>query len=504
MKIRRLLIANRGEIAVRIIRACQELGITACAVYADADATALHVRLADEAYHLGPTAPAESYLSIPRLLAVAKEANVDAIHPGYGFLAENADFAAAVAKARWRWVGPPAAIIRRLGSKTAARKLAQAVKIPMVPGATTPVRSIPTAGKLAETIGYPVLLKAVAGGGGKGMRIVRTAPELSRAFDLAQGEARNAFGNGDLYLEKYIDAPHHIEVQILADHHGHIIHLGERECSVQRRHQKLIEETPSPFLTENTRRAICRAALRLMKAARYRNAGTVEFLVDHQQRFYFLEVNTRIQVEHPITELVTGIDLICEQLRISAGEPLRWSQRGIHNSGHAIECRICAEDPAQNFIPTPGFVTDFMAPHGHGIRIDCGIVAGSTIPMEYDPLVGKLCTWGATREVARAKMVRALQELRISGTITNVHFHLNALQHPLFLKGNYSTQFVERERASLLTAPIPNASHAVIVAAIAKALHQTDPTHAASAAPHPSAWKISARQQGVQHGMEFF
>lgn len=493
--IRRLLIANRGEIAVRIIRTCREMGITPLAVYSDIDHAAVHVRMADEAYAIGATPPSASYLNSATLLDVARRAKVDAIHPGYGFLAEHAGFAASVQKAGFVWIGPPATVIARLGSKTAARQLAKQVRVPITDGTTAPIRSAAELTRVAKRIGFPLLLKAVAGGGGKGMRIVQKMADLHSAHELARGEALNAFGNGDIYVEQYINDPHHIEVQILADHHGHVIHLGERECSLQRRHQKILEETPSPFITAKTRKAICAAAVSIAKAAGYRNAGTVEFLVDDRQRFYFLEVNTRIQVEHPITELVTGLDLVREQIRIAAGEPLSITQAKVRATGHAIECRICAEDPFHNFMPSPGTVTDLVEPQGGGIRVDGGIAAGSLVPMDYDPLLGKLCAWGRTRSDAIERMQRALREYRISGVTTNLFLHAQILRHPDFQRGVYTTHFLDQQRAALLAISAEQTTHALIAAAIAKTL-QTAPT--ATAPTTRSAWILAARQQAVR------
>lgn len=496
--IARVLIANRGEIAVRIIRACHELGLTAVAVYSDADAQALHVQLADEAYPLGASAPHESYLCQRKLLDVAQRARVDAIHPGYGFFSENADFAAAVVAAGIAWVGPAPDVIRALGSKTAARRLAEQAQVPIVPGTTTPLRDAAAAETTAAQIGYPVLLKAAAGGGGKGMRVVAQASDCARAFALAQGEAVSAFGNGDLYVEKLIVAPHHVEVQILADQQAHVVHLGERECSIQRRHQKIIEETPSPFITPETRTAMTAAAVRLAQTAGYTSAGTVEFLVDAEQRFYFLEVNTRLQVEHPITELVTGLDLVQLQLRIAAGEPLPFAQADVQPRGHALECRICAEDPAHNFAPVPGTIAALREPAGPGVRWESGIYAGFTVPMEYDPLLGKLCTWAATRHEAIARMARALRELQLHGTTTNIPFLAALLQHPDFQAGCTTTDFLERHRATLWPAePVPTPEHIWLVAAAAGALsNNASPQVAAEA----SRWQTAARQEGVRRG----
>jgi acetyl-CoA carboxylase, biotin carboxylase subunit len=500
-RISRVLIANRGEIAVRVIRTCREMGITSVAVFSEADRGALHVRLADEAYALGPTAPAQSYLSIPKLIDIARRAQVDAVHPGYGFLAENPDFARAVQAAKCRWIGPSAAVITALGSKVAARRLAQQARVPTIPGTMKPVQTLRAATTAAKKIGFPLLIKAVAGGGGKGMRVVHTPDEFARAFELAQGEAQSAFGNGDCYLEKRIEEPHHIEVQILADRSGNTIHLGERECSIQRRHQKLVEETPSPFISDKTRKALCSAAIRLMKAAKYCNAGTVEFLVDGQGKYYFLEVNTRIQVEHPITELVTGIDIVRAQITIAEGKQLPWKQSAIATHGHAIECRICAEDPQQQFMPSPGIVARLIEPQGNGVRLDCGIADTGVVPMEYDPLIGKLCAWGPTRAEAITRMQRALRECHVSGVTTTLFFHGQVMAHSAFRAGNYATDFIERLGAETMTPDEMRADHALIAAAVTRALMEQRPTGRAK--PTRSSWKTSGRHQGVRSEMEY-
>ncbi len=481
------------------------MGITPVAIYSDLDSTALHVRMADEAYALPPSvilsAAKDPYLSIDAIVRIARKAKVDAIHPGYGFLAENEEFAAAVIKAGLCWIGPPPKVIATLGSKTAARKLAKKARVPLIDGTINPLRSIKELRQVAARIGFPVLLKAVAGGGGKGMRIVHAAEQLESAFELARGEAQNAFGNGDIYIEQYIANPHHVEVQILADHHGRIIHLGERECSIQRRHQKVVEEAPSPFITSITRKAMCTAAVRIAKTAGYRNAGTVEFLVDAQQRFYFLEVNTRIQVEHPITEMITGIDIVREQIQIAAGLPMSLRQAHVECRGHAIECRICAEDPLQNFMPSPGTMTSLREPHGYGVRLDSGVASGSNIPMNYDPLLAKLCVWGRTRAEAIARMERAIQECQLTGITTNLFLHRQIMQHPDFRRGRYTTHFLEDARRQLLERPATAPAHALVVAAIAKLLQ---PVSLVTPSTATSRWKTSARHEGMRSGLDSF
>jgi acetyl-CoA carboxylase biotin carboxylase subunit len=417
---KKILIANRGEIAVRIVRACQELGVRAVAVYSDVDRAALHVRLADEAYPIGPAPSTESYLVIEKILGVARYAHCDAIHPGYGFLAENPALARACDAAGITFIGPSAEAMDELGSKTAARRIAREAGAPTVPGTLDPIKDIGELTDIARKIGFPVILKAVAGGGGKGMRSVEHESDLASAWRDAASEARNAFGDGRVYLEKYLERPRHIEIQILADQHGHIVYLGERECSVQRRHQKVIEEAPSPIMTPDLRQAMGQAAVKLARAGNYTNAGTVEFLVDAQRNFYFLEMNTRLQVEHPVTEMVTSLDLVKLQLHIAAGEPLPFTQQDIALRGHAIECRIYAEDPDNNFFPSPGKILERRVPTGPGIRLDDGIYGGWTVPNEYDPMLGKLIAWGQDRPEAIARMKRALGEYYASGIKTNV------------------------------------------------------------------------------------
>lgn len=497
---KKILIANRGEIALRIIRACKELGILAASVYSDADRSALHVRRADEAYHIGESKPSASYLNIEKLIKVTKDAHADAIHPGYGFLAENPEFASSVEKAGLKFIGPSADIIKKMGSKTEARKIAEIAGAPLVPG-SLPLKNIKDAAAQAKKIGYPVLLKAIAGGGGKGMRVAKSPAELEKSYPLAEAEALSYFGNGSLYLEKLIESPHHIEIQILGDNFGNIIHLFERECSIQRRHQKIIEETPSPFISQKTREKICESAVKIAKAAGYTSAGTVEFLADDKENFYFLEMNTRIQVEHPITELTTGVDLVKEQIKIAAGEKLAYGQKDILPRGHAIECRIYAEDPFHNFMPSPGLVREQLYPHGPGVRVDTGIYAGFTVPIDYDPVLGKLACWGVSREEAIVRTIRALREYRISGIKTNLFFHQKVLSHEDFIKGKYDTHFVEEHLKELLTVPKEEKLHAVIALAAAKFLDDEMP-NIITVSEERSQWRQKAREEGLRKWKE--
>ena len=440
---KKILIANRGEIAVRILRACRELGVGAVAVYSDADRTSLHVRLADEAYPIGPSPSRESYLVTEKIISVARSAGCDAIHPGYGFLAENPAFARACADAGITFVGPSPEAMEKLGSKTAARHLAREAGVPTVPGTLDPIEKMDDARSAAREIGYPVVLKAIAGGGGKGMRRIERETEFASAWRDASSEAQNAFGDGRLYLEKYLLRPRHIEIQILGDLHGHLVHLGERECSVQRRYQKVIEEAPSPEMTPELRRAMGDAAVKLAQAGGYSNAGTIEFLVDADHRFYFLEMNTRLQVEHPVTELVTSLDIVKLQIRIACGEPLPFAQKDVTLRGHAIECRIYAEDPDNKFFPSPGKILDWRPPAGPGIRLDDGVYGGWTVPNEYDPMLGKLIAWGANRSEAIARLQRALSEFYASGIKTNAGLFRRILATRDFQTGYIYTSWLD-------------------------------------------------------------
>jgi acetyl-CoA carboxylase biotin carboxylase subunit len=442
---RKILIANRGEIAVRLVRAFRDFGIISVAVYSDADRSSLAVSLADEAAHLGASPSSESYLSMPKIIEAAQRHGADAIHPGYGFLSENAAFAEACADAGITFIGPPAEAIRKMGSKTAARSIAIAAGAPVVPGTETAVTDSDTARVTARSLGYPVLIKAAAGGGGKGMRRVDREEDLASALRDASSEATRAFSNGEVYLEKLVVEPRHIEIQVLGDHNGHMIHLGERECSVQRRHQKVIEECPSPVMADyfELRARMGEAAVRVAQAAGYANAGTVEFLVDRDRNFYFLEMNTRLQVEHPVTELVTGLDLVEWQLRIAAGERLTLEQADIAWRGSAIECRIYAEDPEHQFMPSPGRIHRLREPAGPGIRLDSGIYEGWNVPLEYDPLLAKLAAWASTREGAIARLDRALNEYDLTGVHTNIAFFREVLHDVEFRQGRLSTAFLD-------------------------------------------------------------
>jgi len=440
----RILIANRGEIAVRIIRACHELGIEAVVVCSQADKDAAYIQLADDAVCVGPPTPAESYLNIPRIISAAEITDVEAIHPGYGFLAENAHFAEICAECGIAFIGPRPEAMRLLGDKVQARTLAQKARVPVVPGSDGPLQDVQQALKLANQIGYPVMLKAAAGGGGRGMRIAHSDITLQSAFAAAKTEAEAAFKNGTLYLEKLIERPRHVEVQLLADNHGHAVHLFERDCTVQRRHQKLIEETPCPVLDEQARENLCKAALRLIQEAAYNNAATCEFLLDRDNNFYFIEVNTRIQVEHTITEMITGQDLVQWQIRLAAGEPLPLRQKDIRMDGVAIECRINAEDPARDYAPCPGKLTRFMPPGGLGVRVDTHLTAGETISPYYDSLIAKLIVHRPSREAAIRTMQRALREFRIEPVATTIPAHLEILSHNQFVSGNIDTDFIAR------------------------------------------------------------
>jgi acetyl-CoA carboxylase, biotin carboxylase subunit len=503
----KILIANRGEIAVRIARACCEMGIVSVAVYSEADRAALHVRLADEAYPIGPAPSRESYLCIDKLMDAGRRAGCDALHPGYGFLAENPDLARACTAHHITFIGPSPRAMERLGSKTAARRLAARVGVPMVPGVQNPMETLEEAERHARKIGYPVLLKAVAGGGGKGMRLVMSGSEMPAAWRDARSEALNAFGDARVYLERYLDRPRHIEIQIFGDTHGHIVHLGERECSVQRRHQKVIEESPSPIMTPGLRRSMGKAAVSLARAAGYTNAGTVEFLVDEARKFYFLEVNTRLQVEHPVTEMVTGLDLVKLQIRVAAGEALPFAQRDVVLAGHAIECRLYAEDPDNNFFPSPGTIRSRRTPSGPGVRLDDGVYEGFTVPTDYDPLLGKLVAWGSDRAEAIARLRRALAEYAVTGIKTNASLFRAILRDPEFVRGEIFTRWLDerlprlRENRGEASGIDSGAEDAAIIAAL---LHHRDsnrvtPANGSSAEP-PSNWRRESRLEQVERG----
>lgn len=441
---KKILIANRGEIAVRVIRACRELGIATVAVYSEADRDSLHVKMADEAYCIGPAPSSKSYLNKANIIAAAEVSGADAIHPGYGFLAENANFAQICRDCGITFIGPPPEAIEKMGDKAVARETMIKAGVPVVPGTEGAVEDIDEARRIAEEIGYPVMIKAAAGGGGKGMRIAHNSHDLEKALQTARAEAEAAFGNPAVYLEKYVEEPRHIEFQILADHYGNVIYLGERDCSLQRRNQKLVEEAPSTALTPELRRKMGEMAVRAAQAVGYTNAGTVEFLLDKHNNFYFIEMNTRIQVEHPVTEMVTGIDLVKEQIRIAAGEPLAWRQEDITINGWSIECRINAEDPARNFMPCPGKIEIYHPPGGPGVRVDSAAYQGYVIPPYYDSMVGKLIVWGRNRDEAIARMERALREFVIEGVKTTIPFHLRIMENAFFRRGEVYTNFIQR------------------------------------------------------------
>ena len=443
--IQKILIANRGEIALRIVRACSELGIKSLAVYSEADVQSLHVQLADEAICIGGPKSSDSYLKADRIIAAAEIADVDAIHPGFGFLSENAEFAEQCESCNIKFIGPPSAAIRNMGDKAVAKATVKKAGVPVVPGSDGPVTNEADALKLAREIGYPVIIKAVAGGGGRGMRVAHNDISFGKELHVASNEAEKAFGNGEVYIEKFIESPRHIEFQVLADSHGNVVHLGERDCSVQRRHQKLIEESPSPFLISNPglRKAMGKAAVKATEAADYVNAGTVEFLVDAQGNYYFIEMNTRIQVEHPVTEEVTGIDLIKQQIHIANGEKLPFSQKDITFDRHAIECRINAEDPTRNFMPSPGTIGLYYSPGGHGVRVDSHAYSGYQIPPYYDSMIGKLICYGKTREIAVDRMYRALNEYLIRGIKTTIPLHKAIMLDPVFREGKATTAYME-------------------------------------------------------------
>jgi acetyl-CoA carboxylase, biotin carboxylase subunit len=492
---KKILIANRGEIAVRVIRACGELGITSVAVYSEIDRAAVHVLKADQAYPVGPAPAAESYLDIERILAAAREAGADAIHPGYGFLSENAEFARACVKAGVKFIGPPADAIEAMGSKTRARQQMEKAGVPFVPGTSRGVDSMEEAKQIASQIGYPVMLKAAAGGGGKGMRRVESERDMASALASAQSEAERAFGSGEVYLEKAIITPQHIEIQVLADEHGNCIHLGERECSIQRRHQKVLEESPSPAVDDAMRERMGEVAVKAAKSVGYTNAGTIEFLADAAGNFFFLEMNTRLQVEHPVTELVYGVDLVHLQIRIAAGEKLPFSQREIQRRGHAIECRIYAED--ENYFPSPGKITALTEPAGPGIRLDSGVYEGWDVPVTYDPLLAKLVGYGATRNQAIAFLRRAVSEYHIGGIQTNLRLFQRILSDPAFASGATDTGYLDR----LPAAESRLSDNQQEIAAIAAAVFASAPAANGNGAPRAngaSTWKKLARTESLR------
>ncbi|HUS12440.1 MAG TPA: acetyl-CoA carboxylase biotin carboxylase subunit [Pyrinomonadaceae bacterium] len=502
---RKILIANRGEIAVRIIRACRDLGISPVAVYSEADARSVHVALCDEAICIGPPPSIESYLQISAIIEAAKATNSEAVHPGYGFLAENADFAKAVTEAGLTFIGPNPEAMRIMGSKTSARRAAVEAGVPIVPGTVAPLDSFADASSAAEEFGYPVMLKASAGGGGKGMRLVASSEELRSAFDSAKSEADSAFGDSAIYLEKAIARPRHIEIQVFADSHGNVVHLGERECSIQRRHQKVIEECPSPINDAQLREAMGAAAVMLTRAVNYLGAGTVEFLVaDETRQFYFLEMNTRLQVEHPVTELVTGIDLVREQITVATGLPLSFSQADVKWQGHAIECRVYAEDPQNNFFPSPGTISYLQAPSGPGIRDDSGVELNSEVSIYYDPLISKLAAWGRTRDESIDRLRRALDEYEVGGIKTTLPFFREIVRDEEFKLGKLDTGFIarfnKRREIAVKSEPSQQNQEQRDMAVIAAALHYAALRNEASARPQSAndrdrenRWKMSGR-----------
>jgi acetyl-CoA carboxylase biotin carboxylase subunit len=498
---RKVLIANRGEIAIRIIRSCRELGIRTVAIYSEADVESLHVRMADEAVLVGPAASAQSYLKIDAIVAAARETNAEAVHPGYGFLAESAEFARAVTTAGLTFIGPTPDAMEIMGSKTSARRAAVEAGVPIVPGTVEPLQSFEDASATAEKFGYPVMLKAAAGGGGKGMRLVNDNNDLRSAFETAQTEAAAAFGDSSLYLEKAIERPRHIEIQIFGDTHGNVVHLGERECSIQRRHQKVIEECPSPINDPDLRRRMGEAAVKIGRAVDYTGAGTVEFLLaDATHDFYFLEMNTRLQVEHPVTELVTRHDLVREQFRVATGEPLSFTQETIDWQGHAIECRIYAEDPANNFFPSPGTIEHLQEPAGPGIRIDSGVTRLSEVSIHYDPMVAKLAVWGRTREEAIERLRRALDEYEVVGITTTLPFFREVVRDEEFVSGHLDTGFIsrlnERRAAAKETSSQVESDLAAIAAALSYALRQE--RSSMQTGTTKSRWRMSVRNAGLR------
>jgi acetyl-CoA carboxylase biotin carboxylase subunit len=495
---RKVLIANRGEIAVRIIYACRELGIATVAVYSEADASAHHVRLADEAYAIGPAAAAASYLDGAKLVQTALDAGCDCVHPGYGFLSESPEFAQQVLDAGLVWIGPQPGTIRKMGVKTEARALMEAAGVPLVPGFQSEGADDDGFLQAAERIGYPVMVKAAGGGGGKGIRIVHSPADLADALASARREAQNAFGDPRLFLERFIEAGRHIEVQVIADTHGNTLHLFERECSTQRRHQKIIEETPSPLLTEEMRAMVCTAAVDAARAVDYVNAGTVEFIATGAGEFYFLEMNTRLQVEHPVTELVTGVDLVRLQFQVAAGEPLPFTQSEVRQQGHAIECRLYAEDPRNNFLPATGTAHTFIPPAGPGVRVDAGIASGDTITIHYDPMIAKLVVHDRTREGAIHRMKRALRDMVLLGTTTNLEFLLALLDDPAFEAGEIHTNYVDVNLSRLLPKEADELPHTVLIALALAEMHRGTSTIPAERARAGDAYSPWTRTDGFR------
>ncbi len=488
--LKKLLVANRGEIALRIMRTAREMGLPTVAVYSEADRQALHTRFADEAVGIGPPPSAKSYLNVDRILEAAHSTQADAIHPGYGFLSENATFAQRVQEAGLTFVGPSPEAIRTMGSKLAAKAAVAGFNVPLVPGTDAAVATVSEALAAADRIGYPVLIKASAGGGGKGMRIVESEAELPEQMERAVSEAQSAFGDGSVFIEKFIVGPKHIEIQLLGDEHGNHVYLFERECSIQRRYQKVIEEAPSPSVTADTRRAMGEAAVQVAKACNYVGAGTVEFVMGQNQQFYFLEMNTRLQVEHPVTEMITGLDLVKEQLRIAAGQPLSVRQEDLRIHGHAFELRVYAEDPANNFLPDIGTLTTYRRPQGPGVRVDDGFEEGMEVPIHYDPMIAKLIVHAGDRPAAIQRMVRAIDEYEISGVATTLAFGRFVVQHPEFMSGRFTTKFVEDHYApEALLEPLSHDEKEIVVLLAAHLAKKTSPTTAPQKSSAPSRWK---------------
>jgi acetyl-CoA carboxylase biotin carboxylase subunit len=498
---KKVLVANRGEIAIRIIRACRELGAKAVAVYSEEDAESLHVHYADECYCIGPAESAQSYLNIEKIIEVAKKARCEAIHPGYGFLSQIPAFSQACDENGIVFIGPSSEVLRKMGNKVEARRVAAEAHVPVIPGSLKPAKSVEEALETAEKVGYPVLVKAVFGGGGKGMRIVKDREEMCRTLEIAAMEAESSFGSSEIYVEKFLPKARHIEFQILADKKGKIVHLGERECSIQRRYQKLIEETPSPFMTEQLRKEMGSAAVKIAKTVNYVNAGTVEFLVDKDRNYYFLEFNTRLQVEHLITEMVTGIDIVKAQIKIAAEEELEFSQRDIKLRGHAINCRINAEDPYNNFMPSPGTVTKLHLPGGPGVRVDTHLYSGCNISVYYDPLIAKLAVWGLNRNESVQRMKNALREFIVEGIKTTIPFHKNILEDKDFLKGEIHINFVDERISKLLPEKaLSDEEAAAVIAFLADQIGRAGAHAVIPRREHKavSLWKVAGRVGGLR------
>lgn len=493
--IKKILVANRGEIALRVMRTAKEMGIKTVAVFSEADRTALHVRYADEAVCIGPPPSNQSYLLGDKIIDVAKATGADAIHPGYGFLSENAHFARRVKEAGLVFIGPSAESMEIMGSKIGAKQAVSKFNVPLVPGTQEALTDINEAKKIADGIGYPVLVKASAGGGGKGMRIVNAAQEFEEAIKMAQSEARSAFGDDSVFIEKFVGSPKHIEIQVLGDQYGNVVYLFERECSIQRRHQKLVEEAPSSCLTPEIRKAMGEAAVNVAKACNYFSAGTVEFLVDEKLNFYFLEMNTRLQVEHPVTEQIVGIDLVKEQIRVASGQPLGYKQEDLTINGHAMELRVCAEDPANNFLPDIGKLKTYKVPQGYGVRVDDSFEEGMEIPIQYDPMIAKLITFGKTREEARIRMIRAIKDYKISGIETTLPFGQFVMHHEAFIKGDFDTKFIEKYfTLDMLNASQPELNEVTAFSAGNLFYAQNQPAAAKTNAEPTSNWALKRKQ----------